>query len=99
MVEKAILLDDKGVPGQFILVLQRDTHLSEERLICSRNNFIVQLVGNICNRKVKKGRPSGHDFAQRLNKMPHFIAEAARSQQKLPCVQQQWKQENYGIFL
>ena len=44
-----------------------------------RNNLIVQLVGNIGNHKAKQGRTSGHGVAKRLNKMPHFIAKAART--------------------
>ena len=42
------------------------------------NQNQIQLVGNLRNRKAKRGRTSKHDVAERLNKMSNFIAKAAR---------------------
>ena len=64
------------------LIYKEIHHLSEERHALNSNNLIVQLVGNIGNRKAKRGRTSEHDVAERLNKMLHFIAKAAKGRNK-----------------
>ena len=51
--------------------------IQNARQLRHRNNLIVQLVGNVRNkRNVSHGRHSIGDAAERLNKQPHFIAKA-----------------------
>ena len=57
--------------------------IQNARQLQYRNNLIVQLVGNVRNkRNVFHGRHSTGDAAERLNKLPHFIAKAPSGRNK-----------------
>lgn len=64
------------------LVYKEMQHLRDSRHLQYRNKVIVQLIGDVRNRKPKRGRPSESDSAERLNKSPHFIKKGARGHTK-----------------
>ena len=64
------------------LIYKEAHHLSEERHLRYSNKLVAHLVGNISNRKAKRGRPSGHDDTERLNKTPHFTDKTPRGRNK-----------------
>lgn len=47
-----------------------------------RKELLLQLVGNVRNQSLKRGRPSSSDQEERLRKIPHFIASNPKSNSK-----------------
>ena len=72
--------------NSFILYKQ-ETQQSAMTQLQSRKKIIMQLIGNITNAYSKKqGRPNSEDDQERLQKIPHFIADSGRSRTKLCMV-------------